>query len=116
MTPFIPHRFSPVVWRLMGIVAPLALALRNRIAAVELSEASRTRLAALRGERALLLPNHPSETDPSIVALLAYRIGEPFFFVATNEIFVGLIGWLASVTEQVGARLVALLSEALDGF
>lgn len=98
-----PYRFSPpiaspAVSGLVRALAPLVLRLRDQLVRVEFSGLER--LAALRGQRALLLPNHPSETEPPVMALLARQLGEPFFFLATHELFQGFDGWIA---QRMGA-------------
>lgn len=55
------------------------------------------RLGELRGERMLLLPNHPSTEDPITMFELARQLGEPMHYVAAREVFDfdhGVRGWL----------------------
>jgi 1-acyl-sn-glycerol-3-phosphate acyltransferase len=63
---------------------------------VEIDAASLERLNAIRGQRCLLLPNHPSEWDPCVMFEMGRRLKENFFFVAAREVFdysYGLRGW-----------------------
>jgi 1-acyl-sn-glycerol-3-phosphate acyltransferase len=90
---FLPPRESPWVRAAVDRLCPVLLAARERVVAVRLAPQDWQRLRGVRG-RALLLPNHPSETEPSVMAGLAARLGEPFFYMATHEIFEGPAGWL----------------------
>jgi 1-acyl-sn-glycerol-3-phosphate acyltransferase len=57
-------------------------------------------LEGLRDHRALLLPNHPTETEPLVMAWLARRLGQPFYYVATHELYRGPKGWFI---RRIGA-------------
>lgn len=61
------------------------------------------RLEALRHQRALLCPNHPTETDPIVVFWLAQRLKQRFNFLATRETLEGLRGRLLN---QIGVYSV----------
>jgi hypothetical protein len=63
---------------------------------VDIDPTSLERLRALKGQRCLLLPNHPSEWDPCVMFDIGRRLNENFFFVAAREVFdysYGLRGW-----------------------
>lgn len=51
------------------------------------------RLQALTGHRAILSPNHPTETDPIVVFWLSGLLDERFNFLTTRETLVGPRGW-----------------------
>jgi len=94
------YRFYPPISRpglraLVHLVAPLILRLRNQVVHVELQG-----IEYLPKNRAILLPNHPSETEPSVMALLARAQRQPYYFLATHELFTGLDGWIA---QRMGA-------------
>lgn len=97
---FHPPRQSPLVIGAMNRLYPAVLLLRERVTGLVFAPEDWGRLAALRGRRALLLPNHPSETEPGILVGVARRLGEPFFYVATHELFAGFTGWLV---QHMGA-------------
>src|SRR5205814_6982643 len=61
------------------------------------------RLAALRAHRAILCPNHPTETDPIVLFWLARMLRQHFNYVATRETLDGLRGRLLN---QVGVYSV----------
>lgn len=63
---------------------------------VQIDDADLAKLSAIKGERCLLLPNHPSEWDPCVLFDIGKRLNENFFFVAAREVFdysYGLRGW-----------------------
>jgi hypothetical protein len=61
------------------------------------------RLEALRDHRAILTPNHPTETDPIVVFWLSRMLRRPFNFLATRETLEGPRGRLLN---QVGVYSV----------
>lgn len=75
--------FVPYLGRFFGNVHGLAV-----------EPETRDRLEALRGQRALLCPNHPTETDPIVVFWLAKTLGLRFNFLATRETLEGPRGRL----------------------
>src|SRR5687768_5671626 len=91
---FQPPRMSRAVWKTVNLLYPAALALRESVVRLTVTDEEWRHLQNLRGQRALLLPNHPSETEPSVLAGVSRRLGEPFHYVATHEIFQGFSGWL----------------------
>jgi 1-acyl-sn-glycerol-3-phosphate acyltransferase len=64
--------------------------------AVQIDRDSLARLKAIRGDRMLLMPNHPAQWDPWAMFELAKRTRNNFFFVAAREVFDwhnGVQGW-----------------------
>ena len=94
ITDFYPHRFSPALWHTVNLAYPLALRVNDRVTRITLSDADWAKLKQLRGRPALLLPNHPSATEPSVLAGVSRQLSEPFRYVATHEIFNGWRGWV----------------------
>lgn len=77
-----------VPWLLKGMFHDLRVRFRSQ---------DLQRLKALRGERMLLLPNHPGTADPITLFELARRLGEPMHYVAAREVFAfdhGVRGWV----------------------
>jgi 1-acyl-sn-glycerol-3-phosphate acyltransferase len=91
---FQPPRESLFLIRVVNLCYPALLALRERIVRIAIEPSDWRRLEELRCSRALLLPNHPSETEPCVMAGIARRLGQPFNYMATDEIFQGAGGWL----------------------
>ncbi len=70
------------------------------------------KLKSLSRERVMLLPNHPTNTEPAILFNLGDRAGTLFHFVACREAFdhvAGLWGWLI---QRLGAY--SIVRGALD--
>lgn len=64
---------------------------------VQIEPETLDKLKAIQGERCLLLPNHPSDSDPAVMFELARQLDEAFFYVAAREVFdysMGFRGWL----------------------
>ena len=45
------------------------------------------RLEAIRGNSAVLAPNHPAHEDPVVMFLLSKRLSQPFYYMAARETF-----------------------------
>ncbi|MBC8142211.1 MAG: 1-acyl-sn-glycerol-3-phosphate acyltransferase, partial [Armatimonadetes bacterium] len=99
LTDFHPHRFSPTTWRMMNLAYPLALRFNDHVTRIEMSDADWEKLRDLRGRPALLLPNHPSVTEPTVIAGLSRQVNDPFRYVATHEIFQG---WKGALIRRMG--------------
>ncbi len=53
------------------------------------------KLEAIKGQRAVVTPNHPTNLDPLVLFELSRQIGEPFNYLASRESFsLPLLGWL----------------------
>ena len=97
---FRPPLPNPLVRAGVNLLYPLVLGARERVCRLVIAPQDRARLEGLRGRRALLLPNHPSETEPSVLVGIAREMGEGFFYAATHELFRGFDGW---VVQRMGA-------------
>lgn len=84
----------------VNCVFPLFLRLHDQLTRIVLDEADAARLRDAVSGRALLIANHPSESEPVVLYGLSRLLGQQFYFVATHEIFHGPRGW---VTNRVGA-------------
>lgn len=83
---------------------------------VQIDAESLARLKATRGQRCLLLPNHPAQWDPWAMFELSRRIDENFFFVAAREVFDwhgGLQGW---IMQRAGCYSVVRGASDKDSF
>jgi 1-acyl-sn-glycerol-3-phosphate acyltransferase len=93
---FKPPLPNPVLQKVFHGILPLICNQVLEGLSVEIDEDSLSRLNAIRGERCLILPNHPSEWDPCVIFEVGKRLKENFFFVAAREVFdysYGLRGW-----------------------
>jgi 1-acyl-sn-glycerol-3-phosphate acyltransferase len=97
---FRPPRHVPACMALARAVAPLYLRWVLGVTRVEIAGEDRARLEALRGERAVLTPNHPTH-DPVVMFQLGARLNLQFYWLAAREVFETPVqGWLVS---RVGA-------------
>ncbi len=99
LTDFHAHRFSPATWRTVNFVFPLMLRFNDHVTRIVMSDDDKEKLRASRGRPTLLLPNHPSTTEPSILAGMSRELSDPFRYVATHEIFEG---WKGSLIRRMG--------------
>ncbi len=76
---------------------------RLGVVGVDYGEDDLARVRALAGERVLLVPNHPTNTEPALLFHLACRVGQPFHFLACREAFEPLFGLWGQVIRRVGA-------------
>jgi len=97
---FYPPKDSAWVRGAVNCCFPLGLRCLTPVRRVSVAAADWEHLQALEGGRALLLPNHPTVLEPLIMAWLSRQLRLPFNYVATDEIFTGLRGWLV---QRLGA-------------
>ena len=94
---FKPPMPNRLIQRLFNATLPL---LFNGVfggLSVSIDRESLDRLKQTKGQRCLILPNHPTEWDPCVVFDIAKRLNEAFYFVAAREVFdysLGIRGWL----------------------
>ena len=94
---FLPPKLNPLVLGLVRRSLPALLRWHAGGIKVEISEADLSRLAALKGQRVMLLPNHPTHFDPLVMFQISGQLGEDFRYVACREAFDfenGARGWL----------------------
>lgn len=94
---FCPPKPNPLVIGLLKAFLPSILKYACHGLTVTIFPEDIERLKQYRGERMLLLPNHPGLYDPHIMFTLSAALGEDFRFVAAREIFDsfrGVQGWL----------------------
>ncbi|MDX1932123.1 MAG: lysophospholipid acyltransferase family protein [Capsulimonadales bacterium] len=99
---FIPPRLSEPLLRFVFAVYDIALPIKENVTRFVCEPEDWNRLADLKGKRAILLCNHPSLTDPPILFGLSRRLKEPFYYVASYDLFV-LIPWLGWFINRLGA-------------
>jgi 1-acyl-sn-glycerol-3-phosphate acyltransferase/transcription termination factor NusB len=84
MPNFYPPRRSGLIVRLVQMIAP-AIAAGGYRMALEVEHESLNQLIALRDQRVLLLPNHPTFNDGIVVFLLSGRLGQAFYYLVAQE-------------------------------
>lgn len=99
-----PIPCPPMLW-LAGACIPVALK-RRAVSHIEIDPADIERLHALRGERVVLTPNHPTNTDPALVFELSRRARMSFHYLACREAFDGWHGLWGALIQRIGAYSV----------
>ncbi len=108
---FKPPKLNGLVLGIANACLPIALRARQ-VVGVEFREGDLAKLRRLEKERLVILPNHPTNTEPAILFKLGRLVRQPFYFVACREAFDhvgGLWGWLI---QRLGAY--SLVRGALD--
>jgi hypothetical protein len=79
----------------MYCLLPLAARTVLHIADIGVDAQSLDRLKDLRTNRAVLLPNHPTDRDSAIMFHLSKLLGERFYYLAARELFdIAPVAWL----------------------
>ena len=100
---FVPPRHHPgLFWFARTFVPTLGRRFGN-VHAVTVAPEDMDRLQALRDHRAILSPNHPTETDPIVVFWLSGLLDERFNYLTTRESLDGPRGWCLN---RIGAYSV----------
>lgn len=99
-----PLECKPVLW-LARACLPLVLG-RRAVSRIEIEPSDIERLRALRDERVVLTPNHPTNTDPALIFELSRRAQMPFHYLACREAFDGWRGVWGVLIQRIGAYSV----------
>lgn len=111
MHDFKPPKLNRFALGLANAIIPMALRARQ-VRAVHFDPADLERFRALRDERVVILPNHPTNTEPAIVFRLAHKARQPFHYVACREAFDRAGGLWGKFIQRLGAY--SLVRGALD--
>jgi 1-acyl-sn-glycerol-3-phosphate acyltransferase len=102
---FRPAKPSPACIALTWRLLPLALRQRN-VLHIEIDDEDIARLQALKSERVILTPNHPTNTDPALLLELSRRARTPFYYLSCREAFDGWRGVWGKLIQRLGAYSV----------
>jgi 1-acyl-sn-glycerol-3-phosphate acyltransferase len=91
---FVPPRHNAALFWLANALLPRLAPLFGKAHEVRVQPECLARLEALRPHRALLCPNHPTETDPIVLFWLSRLYRQPFNYLATRETLEGPRGRL----------------------
>jgi len=91
---FVPPRHNAALFWFARTFVPQLGRLFGNVHDITVAPEDRARLEALREHRAILSPNHPTETDPIVVFWLARLLRQQFHFLATRETLDGPRGYL----------------------
>lgn len=111
MHDFKPPKLSPPVVALANAIIPMALRARQ-VHRVHFSPDDLSRLRALESERVVILPNHPTNTEPAILFQLGRQVRQPFHYVCCREAFDKAGGLWGKFIQRLGAY--SLVRGALD--
>jgi 1-acyl-sn-glycerol-3-phosphate acyltransferase len=97
-----PSRFClHLTWQLLRYILRQRQVLRVEIASEDIA-----RLKALKDERVILTPNHPTNTDPALLLELSRRAQMPFYYLSCREAFDGWRGAWGVLIQRLGAYSV----------
>ncbi|MBC8066627.1 MAG: lysophospholipid acyltransferase family protein [Chlorobia bacterium] len=108
---FKPPKLNRLILAVANAIVPMALKARS-VVGVRFRDEDLEKLKKLKSERLVILPNHPTNTEPVILFNLGHKVGQAFNYVACREgfdHFGGLWGWLI---QRLGAY--SLVRGALD--
>jgi hypothetical protein len=91
---FVPPRHNPALFWVANTFVPQLGRIFGNVHDVRIAPQDLARLKELGPGRAILTPNHPTETDPIVLFWLARMLGQPFNFLATRETLDGPRGKL----------------------
>jgi 1-acyl-sn-glycerol-3-phosphate acyltransferase len=91
MREFYPPQLNLLLVRFVQMVAPWGAHCLYQID-IDVDTESLKRLSAVRDQRVLLLPNHPTFQDPIVTFLLTGCTGEAYHYLAAYEQFQGILG------------------------
>ena len=111
MHDFKPPKLSRTALPIANGIIPLALKSR-RVRSVRFEPEDVERVRELRDERVVILPNHPTNTEPAIIFLLARQAGDAFHYVCCREAFDRGGGLWGKFIQRLGAY--SLVRGALD--
>lgn len=103
---FLSPRINPLVVKAVRMLLPTMMRATFGGLMVHIPDDALEKLRRYRGQRMLLLPNHPTGEEPAVMFEVATRLNEVFNFVAAREIFNlehGFRGW---VLRRVGVYSV----------
>jgi 1-acyl-sn-glycerol-3-phosphate acyltransferase len=99
---FYPPKLSLPLVAVMQKLAPM-LALRHQQMELVVTPRSLTPLETVKRKPCILLCNHPTFSDPTVMFLLSTYVGLPFHYLSALEQFKGRQGWLY---QHIGAYSV----------
>ena len=97
---------SPRTYALASLVSRSVLRAARGVQRVEIAGGDLKRLRALRNERLVLTPNHPTNTDPALMFELSRRAQMPFHYLCCREAFDHWNGLWGALIQRMGAYSV----------
>lgn len=103
---FRPAIDSPKTYALASLASRPVLRAARGVQRVEIAGGDIKRLRALRNERLVLTPNHPTNTDPALMFELSRRAQMPFHYLCCREAFDHWNGLWGALIQRIGAYSV----------
>lgn len=110
--PFFPPQPNPLVETFIKASLPFIFKELLCNFSVYIEPSSIQKLEAIKNERCLLLPNHPTTWDPWTMVFLSKKIKKAFFYVAAREVFERQWGLQGKLLQRMGCYSV--IRGALD--
>lgn len=88
---------------LIRAIFPLFLRLGKSQVRVKVTPECRDILRRMKGQRCMLIPNHPSQSEPLVMFELARQIRQQFLFVVAWQVFERLYGFQGWLLQRVGS-------------
>lgn len=95
---FYPPQLNPFLVRLAQSIAPVAIRSFYQFELAVSSECLE-QIRALKHQRLLLLPNHPTFQDPIVMFALSAKLRQTFYYLAADELFNSS---LSSIFQKLG--------------
>jgi hypothetical protein len=99
---FLPPKPSAAAIAFGRMILGTALRWKYDVVGVDIAKEDLDRLRALRNERALIAPNHPSNAEPAVLFRLSHLVDEPFYYVCCREAFDHAGGLWGRFLQKVG--------------
>jgi 1-acyl-sn-glycerol-3-phosphate acyltransferase len=85
----VPPYHSTLWPRILNLYFPRYLRRRYGVVKVDIDGADKLRASIAAGHGILITPNHCRDEDPFMLGLLAAKVGQPFFVLASAHLFMG---------------------------
>lgn len=108
---FYPPKIHPVALLLARLVLPWRLRYVDRVAAIEIDDASRARITAMAGQRAMLCPNHSYQADAVVMFQAMTRLRQSWHYLSALENLLAPVQ--GALLRNVG--VYSIIRGALDG-
>src|SRR5262245_27573932 len=113
---FLPPKNNRLVISLTKLLLPFYMQGPLGGLSVRISEADLEKLRSFKGQRLLLLPNHPTGEEPFVIGEISRRLNESFNYMAARELFTWMGGFQGWYMQRAGAYSVIRGAVDRDSF
>ncbi len=110
-----PKRSKAVIWLCKSLLG-LIMAVIYDITAVRVSNEDLERLKNFKGQRMVLIPNHPSHGDPAVLFRLSKAARENWFYLSNREQFDRWFGFYGRLLQVCGTYSIARGTLDMESF